>query len=505
LTTRQHQVLNTPEEAAHWLRQHVSGTLVADSRRVRPGDGFLAWPGAANDARHYLPEVLAAGAAACLIEADGAQISHLIDDARVATYAGLKSAAAPIAAAFFAEPSLALSVVAVTGTNGKTSTAWWMAQALSQLGQRCAVVGTLGIGEPGALVFNGLTTPDPVLFQAQLRCLVAEGFVACAVEASSIGLEERRLDATQIHTAIFTNFTQDHLDYHGTMAAYWAAKEQLFYWPGLQAAVVNIDDAHGAELATVLATEKLDLWTVSCTGPARLVARSIQYALDSLSFEVVEGETFCQVTAPVVGEFNVANLLGVIGALRGLGLPLQAIATACATLTAVPGRMETLTAKDAPLVVVDYAHTPDALEKTLQALQPQAQSRGGQLWCLFGCGGDRDTSKRPLMGAVASRLADHVVLTSDNPRSEDAADIMAQILAGMPASAAVLQQPDRALAIAAALQQARPQDVVLIAGKGHESYQDIQGVRRPFSDRGQAELALAAYTAAASSGTVDAS
>jgi UDP-N-acetylmuramyl-tripeptide synthetase len=505
LTTRQHQVLNTPEEAAHWLRQHVSGTLVADSRRVRPGDGFLAWPGAANDARHYLPEVLAAGAAACLIEADGAQISHLIDDARVATYAGLKSAAAPIAAAFFAEPSLALSVVAVTGTNGKTSTAWWMAQALSQLGQRCAVVGTLGIGEPGALVFNGLTTPDPVLFQAQLRCLVAEGFVACAVEASSIGLEERRLDATQIHTAIFTNFTQDHLDYHGTMAAYWAAKEQLFYWPGLQAAVVNIDDAHGAELATVLATEKLDLWTVSCTGPARLVARSIQYGLDSLSFEVVEGETFCQVTAPVVGEFNVANLLGVIGALRGLGLPLQAIATACTTLTAVPGRMETLTAKAAPLVVVDYAHTPDALEKTLQALQPQAQSRGGQLWCLFGCGGDRDTSKRPLMGAVASRLADHVVLTSDNPRSEDAAGIMAQILAGMPASAAVLQQPDRALAIAAVLQQARPQDVVLIAGKGHESYQDIQGVRRPFSDREQAELALAAYTAAASSGTVDAS
>jgi UDP-N-acetylmuramyl-tripeptide synthetase len=505
LTTRQHQVLNTPEEAAHWLRQHVSGTLVADSRRVRPGDGFLAWPGAANDARHYLPEVLAAGAAACLIEADGAQISHLIDDARVATYAGLKSAAAPIAAAFFAEPSLALSVVAVTGTHGKTSTAGWMAQALSQLGQRCAVVGTLGIGEPGALVFNGLTTPDPVLFQAQLRCLVAEGFVACAVEASSIGLEERRLDATQIHTAIFTNFTQDHLDYHGTMAAYWAAKEQLFYWPGLQAAVVNIDDAHGAELATVLATEKLDLWTVSCTGPARLVARSIQYGLDSLSFEVVEGETFCQVTAPVVGEFNVANLLGVIGALRGLGLPLQAIATACTTLTAVPGRMETLTAKAAPLVVVDYAHTPDALEKTLQALQPQAQSRGGQLWCLFGCGGDRDTSKRPLMGAVASRLADHVVLTSDNPRSEDAAGIMAQILAGMPASAAVLQQPDRALAIAAALQQARPQDVVLIAGKGHESYQDIQGVRRPFSDREQAELALAAYTAAASSGTVDAS
>jgi UDP-N-acetylmuramoyl-L-alanyl-D-glutamate--2,6-diaminopimelate ligase len=387
-----------------------------------------------------------------------------------------------------------LSVIAVTGTNGKTSTAWWLAQALSQLGQHCAVVGTLGIGEPGALVFNGLTTPDPVLFQEQLRCLVDEGFVACAVEASSIGLEERRLDATQVHTAIFTNFTQDHLDYHGSMAAYWAAKEQLFYWPGLQAAVVNIDDAHGAELADVLGTEKLDVWTVSCTGSARIAARSIQYGVDALSFEVVEGETVCQVTAPIVGDFNVSNLLGVIASLRSLGLPLKDIAAVCTSISPVPGRMETLIAEAAPLVVIDYAHTPDALEKTLQALKPQAQSRGGKLWCLFGCGGDRDTSKRALMGAVASRHADYTVLTSDNPRTEKTGDIIAQILVGMPASAAVLQQPDRALAIAAALQQAQPQDVVLIAGKGHENYQDIQGVRRPFSDREQAELALATYT-----------
>ena len=493
MNTQLHKALTTPKEAARWLRQNVSGTLVADSRRVKPGDGFLAWPGAANDARRFVSEVLAAGATACLVEAEGALIESLVDE-RVATYTGLKSAAAPIAAAFFSEPSLELSVVAVTGTNGKTSTAWWMAEALSQLGQHCAVVGTLGIGEPGALVFNGLTTPDPVLFQEQLRCLVDEGFVACAVEASSIGIEERRLDATQIHTAIFTNFTQDHLDYHGSMAAYWAAKEQLFYWPGLQAAVVNIDDAHGAELATVLGKEKLDVWTVSCTGSARLTARSIQYGLDSLSFEVVEGETAFQVTAPVVGEFNVSNLLGVIGALRSLGLPLKAIATVCTSLSSVPGRMETLTVEAAPLVVIDYAHTPDALEKTLQALKPQAQSRGGKLWCLFGCGGDRDVSKRPLMGAVAGRLADYTVLTSDNPRSEKAGDIVAQILAGMPASAPVLLQPDRALAIAAALQQARPQDVVLLAGKGHESYQDIQGVRRPFSDRTEAELALAVYT-----------
>jgi UDP-N-acetylmuramyl-tripeptide synthetase len=497
-----HKVLTTPQEAARWLRQNVRGSLVADSRRVKPGDGFLAWPGAANDARLFVPQVLAAGAVACLVEAEGATVESLAD-ARVATYAGLKSAAAPIAAIFFSEPSQDLLVMAVTGTNGKTSTTWWMSQAMSQLGQHCAVVGTLGIGEPGALVPNGLTTPDPVLFQEQLRCLVSQGYVACAVEASSIGLAERRLDATHIHTAIFTNFTQDHLDYHGSMAAYWAAKEELFYWPGLQAAVVNIDDVQGAELATVLATEKLDLWTFSCTGPARLTARSIQYDLDSLSFQVVEGEIAYPVKAPVVGEFNVSNLLGVIAALRSLGLPLQAIAAVCTALTPVPGRMETLTAEAAPLVVIDYAHTPDALEKTLQALKPQAQSRGGKLWCLFGCGGDRDASKRPLMGAVASRHADHVVLTSDNPRSEEAVDIIAQILAGMSESTAVIQQPDRALAIADALQQAHPQDVVLLAGKGPESYQDIRGVRQPFSDRAQAEHVLAAYTSA--TGTASAS
>ncbi len=492
MTQSKPQVLNTPEKAARWLKTKVSGTLLADSRCVKPGDGFLAWPGAANDARHFVPSVLAAGATACLVEAEGASVESLADG-RVALYAGLKNAAAPIAAAFFSQPSLALTVLAVTGTNGKTSTAWWLTEALSQLGRRCALVGTLGIGEPGALVFNGLTTPDPVFFQAQLRRLADEGFLACAVEASSIGIAERRLDATHLQTAIFTNFTQDHLDYHGSMASYWAAKEQLFYWPGLQAAVVNIDDAQGAKLATALALQPLDLWTLSCTGPARLTAQSIRYGLDTLSFEVHEGQMVCPVTAPLVGDYNVSNLLGVIGALRSLGLPLQAIAAVCATLSPVPGRMETLSAEAAPLVVVDYAHTPDALEKVLQALRPLAQSRGGKVCCVFGCGGDRDASKRPLMGAAASRHADRIVLTSDNPRSEDPDAIMAQILIGMPASAEVCRQPDRALAIAVALQQAQPQDVVLIAGKGHESYQDMQGVRRPFSDRVQAELALAQY------------
>jgi UDP-N-acetylmuramoyl-L-alanyl-D-glutamate--2,6-diaminopimelate ligase len=356
-------------------------------------------------------------------------------------------------------------------------------------------VGTLGIGEPGAVVFNGLTTPDPVIFQQALRRLVDEAYAACAVEASSIGLAEHRLDATKVHTAIFTNFTQDHLDYHGSMQAYWAAKAKLFDWPGLKAAVINIDDARGLGMVEKLKTRGLDLWTVSASSPARLRADAIRYGLNTMSFEVHEGQSVCQIQAPLVGDYNLANLLGVIAALRSLGLPLQKIADSCSGLSPVPGRMETLAIEGRPLVVIDYAHTPDALAKVLQALRPLTHQRGGRLGCVFGCGGDRDASKRPLMAAAAAAGADHLVITSDNPRSEDAGAIMADILTGLPASASAQVQADRATAIATALQQAGAQDVVLIAGKGHENYQEIRGQKLPFSDRAVAQAALASYTA----------
>jgi len=309
----------------------------------------------------------------------------------------------------------------------------------------------------------------------------------------AIGLAERRLDGVRVHAAVFTNFTQDHLDYHGSMAAYWAAKAQLFDWPALKAAVVNVDDAHGASLAAALAGKGLDVWTVSCSDAARLAARDIRYGLDAMSFEVCEGETTCRVQAPVVGEYNVSNLLGVIAALRSLGLSLQAIADSCASLSPVPGRMETLSGEGRPLVVIDYAHTPDALAKVLQALQPLAHSRGGRICCVFGCGGDRDAGKRPLMAAAAAAGAQQLVLTSDNPRSEDPAAIITDIAAGLPATASAQIEPDRALAIALAVQQASAHDVVLLAGKGHETYQDIGGIQSPFSDRAHAEAALAAY------------
>ncbi|TAG36177.1 MAG: UDP-N-acetylmuramoyl-L-alanyl-D-glutamate--2,6-diaminopimelate ligase [Polaromonas sp.] len=482
-------LLHTPEQAAAWLCARVTGKLSADSRTIGQGDGLIAWPGAATDARHYVPGALAAGAAACLVEAQGVDPFGFSDE-RIAGYAGLKAAAAPIAASYFNAPSQQLQVVAVTGTNGKTSTAWWLAQALGRLSRKCGVVGTLGIGAPDALVANGLTTPDPVLLQQQLRCLVDQGFVACALEASSIGLAEHRLDATHIRVAMFTNFTQDHLDYHGSMQAYWAAKEALFAWPGLEAAVINVDDAQGSMLAASLAKSPLDVWTVSAQRPARLQAQAICQGLQTLAFEVVEGAQRHRVTAPTVGLYNVSNLLGVVAAMRALGMSLADAATAASALPSVPGRLETLANSGQPLVAIDYAHTPDALEKVLLALHGVAHSRGGQLWCLFGCGGDRDTSKRALMAASAQKNADQLVVTSDNPRREDPQRIIDHILQGLTRGDSVHVQPDRALAIAQTVARAQPCDVVLLAGKGHETYQDMDGVKHPFSDVQHAQAAL---------------
>jgi UDP-N-acetylmuramoyl-L-alanyl-D-glutamate--2,6-diaminopimelate ligase len=276
------------------------------------------------------------------------------------------------------------------------------------------------------------------------------------------------------------------------MQAYWQAKAGLFDWPGLAAAVINIDDPQGAELASTLAERSaLDLWTVSCEGPARLRAQALRVTEVGTLFELCEaGQAPVEVQTPVAGRFNVSNLLGVLAALRSLGLTLGEVAAACAALTAVPGRMESIGGGGEPLVVIDYAHTPDALEQTLQALRPVAQQRGGQLWAVFGCGGDRDRSKRPLMAAVAERAADHLMLTSDNPRSEVPEDIVQAMLAGLEQAARAQVEIDRARAIALALSQAGAADVVLVAGKGHEQYQEVRGQRLPFSDHQQAQQAL---------------
>ena len=497
--------LRDPVEAAAWLAAHCRGRLRADSRAVEPGDAFIAWPGRTHDARVHVLQALAAGASVCLVEGVGVQ-TFGFDDPRIAALTDLKSVVGEVASAVLGHPSHRLQVLAVTGTNGKTSTAWWCAQALRAAGRGCGVVGTLGVGEPAharapaqALAATGLTTPDPIALQQALAGFVQQGLAACALEASSIGLQEGRLAGTHIDVAIFTNFTRDHLDYHGTMESYWAAKRRLFDWPGLRAAVVNIDDPMGERLAAELGVAPVACWTVSARGEARLVARQARVADGGLAFEVQEGHERASVRTALIGDFNVHNLLGVVAALRACGLSLAEAAAAVGQLGPVPGRLQRVSPPEQPPgsaaeVIVDYAHTPDALEKVLQTLRPLAAQRGGELWCVFGCGGDRDATKRAPMGAIAARLARHVVVTSDNPRGEDPAAIAAQVVAGMPAGPAsgrvreVLL--DRAEAIDWVIARAAAADVVLVAGKGHETWQETLGQRLPFSDVEHARLAL---------------
>ena len=478
--------LKSPDAAARWLSEWCTGTLRTDSRQVMPGDAFIAWPGYARDGREFVAAALAAGASTCLVEEADVERFGFVD-ARVASLPGLKARTGDIAAAFFGRPTDTLDVIAVTGTNGKTSSAWWIAQASALLGKRCGVVGTLGIGEPPKLDYNGLTTPDPVLLQAAFARMRDNDFAACAIEASSIGIVEGRLAGSAIRVAVFTNFTQDHLDYHGDMDAYWVAKRALFGFPGLRAAVINLDDAKGDSLAAELSA--LDVWTTGVQRQdARLTARGLHYTAEGLAFTLHEGRDSAAVQTSLIGDYNAANLLGVAGALRARGHALADVARALARVTPVPGRMQRVgNGRELPQVVVDYAHTPDALDKALSALQGLAAARGGKLVCVFGCGGDRDRGKRPQMGAIAARLSGRVVVTTDNPRTEAPAQILADITAAAP-GAAVIEAREEAIRIA--ITEAGARDIVLIAGKGHEDYQEVHGVRRPFSDVAEARAAL---------------
>jgi UDP-N-acetylmuramoyl-L-alanyl-D-glutamate--2,6-diaminopimelate ligase len=469
---------------------------------------------------------LAQGAKVCLVEADGIEVfdkswhSESVPVANaVAAYSGLKAHLGLIADAYYEQPSRALKVLAVTGTNGKTSTTWWLAQALNSFNNiaaaqptRCALVGTLGVGEPPYLKATGMTTPDPVLLQAQLRKFVDAGVTHCALEASSIGMAEQRLAGVRIQLAILTNFTQDHLDYHGTMASYWEAKRALFDWPELEVAVINVDDAKGALLAEALqavqpsaaSPKPLDVWTCSSQGkPARLQARHLKRSLQGMSFDVLEGTQVLFMQTSLMGDYNVDNLLGVMASLRALGWSLADVVAVCAHLKAVPGRMEKVNASlDAithekapqrlalPMTLVDYAHTPDAVTQSLLALKPFVAAMDTKLWCVLGCGGNRDASKRPLMAAAAEAAAHKVVLTSDNPRHELPEAILADMVAGLKAPECVHQEIDRAKAIQYAVAHAGVHDVILIAGKGHEDTQEIGGVKHPFDDCAQARAAL---------------
>jgi UDP-N-acetylmuramoyl-L-alanyl-D-glutamate--2,6-diaminopimelate ligase len=495
--------LHTPEQAAQWLRDQVGahGNLTTDSRQVTAGDAFIAWPGAALDGRQYIAKAIAQGAKACLMEQAGSEDfswSALTEGerARLAVYPQLKVDSGLIASEFYGHPSQDIEVLAITGTNGKTSSAWWLAHALEHLNQPSAVAGTLGVGRVGHLQMTGLTTPDPIDLQRRLRQLADDKVLVCALEASSIGIAEHRLAGTHLRLAMFTNFTQDHLDYHGSMQAYWQAKQALFDWPQLQGVIVNVDDDKGRELVQSLRGNESRVWTIGREAnqqPRHISASHVHYTTQGLSFDVCELDQSYPLVTSFVGEYNISNLLGVIAALRELGVDLASAVRACHDLPAVPGRMQAVS--QSPLVLVDYAHTPDALHQALRALVALTQQRQGQLVCVIGCGGNRDSGKRPLMTAAAQQWAQRVIVTSDNPRDESAQSIIEQMLADARATPAPEVEIHRERAIERAIVQANPNDVILIAGKGHEQYQEIAGVRHPFSDVTQAQKAISARRA----------
>ncbi len=479
------------------IRPH---SLRSDSRQVGPGDIFFALPGARTNGSRFIDAAIASGASAVLCEAGAESTGAPVP---VIGIESLHHHAGALADALLDHPSASMHVIGITGTNGKTSVSQWIAQSLRTQGIECGVIGTLGSGLPGALVESANTTPDVVSIHQTLADLRSAGARACAMEVSSIGLHQRRLDAVRVHTGVFTNLTRDHLDYHGDMAHYANAKAMLFSHPGLKAAVINTDDAYGRELAVQCASQQLEVTACALdhaapAGATGLRARNVDLSR-GVRFDLVHSMDLLPVKigTSLIGRFNVQNLMAVAGSLLHAGIPLRDAANALATLTPPPGRMQGTGGENAPLVVVDYAHTPDALEQALLALRPVAAARGGKLVCVFGCGGDRDTGKRPLMGAVASELAHQVWLTSDNPRSEDPETILDQITCGINEACRVRRISDRTEAIHAAIVTAGAQDVVLLAGKGHETYQEHDGQRTPWSDLEQARAALAAREVAA--------
>lgn len=466
------------------LNQQQYTGITADSRKVVAGNVFLAYPGEHADGRDYIAQAIANGASAVLWEQDGFEWNAGWQLANQAV-AKLREQASAIAGRYFDQPSRKLWVVGVTGTNGKTSCSHWLAQAFTALGKSSVVIGTLGNGFAQSLSPAVNTTPDPILLQSMLADYVAEHAEVAAMEVSSHGLDQHRVDGIVFDVAVLTNLTRDHLDYHGDMAHYAAAKRRLFAFPDLAYAIINHDDAYGRELANELRGEGKTVLSYGLTG-GDVYGTTLSFDEQGLTMQVRTPQGEAEVRANLLGRFNASNLLAVLSVLLVSKVSLQQAVQALSSISAAPGRMQQLGGGKQPLVVVDYAHTPDALEKVLLTLREQVR---GRLICVFGCGGDRDKGKRPLMGEVASRLADKVVLTSDNPRSEEPATIVAEISTGLHKPSQV--ELDRALAISDAVQNAQAGDVVLIAGKGHEDYQEIAGVRLVFSDVDVASKALA--------------
>ncbi|MEO5694938.1 MAG: UDP-N-acetylmuramoyl-L-alanyl-D-glutamate--2,6-diaminopimelate ligase [Usitatibacter sp.] len=470
--------------------------LTADSRAVKMGSIFVAYPGTVQDGRAFIADAITRGAAAVIWE----HTNFKWDERREIPNLGvdnLRGRISEIAGAVYGDPSETLWMAGVTGTNGKTTVSQWIAAASDALGRRSAAIGTLGNGMVGERVEGKNTTPDPIVLQRLLAEYLRRGARNVAMEVSSHGLDQGRVAGIKYNCAVFTNLTRDHLDYHGTMQAYAEAKYRLFGMRGITHAVINVDDATGGEFSRKLHGSGIQVINYS-TNPGEvrgpiLRASEVRLSEAGVHFRVDGDFGAADVDAGVLGAFNVSNLLAVLGALIAQGITFDDAVGALRGLQPVPGRLERVGGGRTPLVVVDYAHTPDALEKALTALKPTVAA-GHKLVCVFGCGGDRDPGKRPMMGQAAARLADQLVVTSDNPRSEDPHAIIEQILAGIaPGQAEAIE--DRQVAIFSAVHHARAGDVVLLAGKGHETYQEIAGVRHPFNDREVGAAALAQWEA----------
>lgn len=475
-------------------KEIIVNQLQTDNRNVQPGDMFIAYPGSAIDSRQFAADAVNRGAVVVLAEkAETAEAKAWLDDlsAPVVEASNVQPIIGEIAAAFYGMPSQHLDVIAVTGTNGKTSVTQLIAQANELLQGHAAVLGTLGNGPVNALQPSSNTTPGPLQIQSLLADFVSQGVRSVALEASSHGLEQGRLAGTLVRTAVLTNLTRDHLDYHGTMEAYQQAKECLVLWPGLRELVWNADDPRVAEMAEKVASGVRRLSFSVSDDDADLYASDIAFTQQGLSFQLHYAGKTVRIESALLGGFNVANLLATIAVLMFRGSSLKDVARLIPKLKPIPGRMEMVALKKEddklPVVLVDYAHTPDALSHALQAARTHCD---GDLWCVFGCGGDRDKGKRSLMGAVADTHADRIVLTSDNPRSELVEDIFRDIEAGFSESTDYFVKKDRKAAIYDAIMDADPRDWVLIAGKGHEDYQEIRGEKREFSDAKTARKAL---------------
>mgnify|MGYP000432704944 CR=1 FL=1 len=461
--------------------------LQLDSRRLERGDLFLAMAGERADGRAYIQEAIRAGAAAVLTDDEQPALDQR-QPVPVIGVPDLRARAGELAGRFFGEPGRELRVFAITGTNGKTSTAWFLRDALQAPGRESALLGTLGARCGEQTLETGHTTPDVISLHRWLRRFRDQGAQVLVMEASSHALAQNRLDGVVVQTAVFTNLSHEHLDYHGDMDAYYRAKALLFQRPELELAVINVDDEAGRRLLNDLPAG-VQVLRFGQSTDAEVRRLGFAPAEDGMTLEIVVGRETVTVQLPLFGRFNADNVLAVAAVLCGLGHDSDAIAAALAGVTPVPGRMEAADTESRPRVLVDYAHTPDALEKALSAAREHFR---GRVICVTGAGGERDTAKRPVMAATAERFADRVVLTADNPRGEAVDAILEAMRSGLSSPDRVLIEPDRPNAVQVAVQEAGEEDVVLIAGKGHESWQEVRGEFLPMDDRELARAALAA-------------